>query len=207
LKCFFKTDGIARAKPIYVPINLTNVQTHGYVSNLNARFIQAKRHYSAVPHVSYALRHALNRIKRSSTPFSMFLMVCFHVLEAHVIPATSGWLMMVSLPVLEFMTPALFANDPTFAMAYILLKILSVLSFLPMACNIVMYEMLHRFIDINLFKKSPKESRQWYNIFDFLWLPVSAVVFMTLPSTVATVKRLVTEEKYIVAEKLAVQQD
>ncbi|KAG1086269.1 hypothetical protein G6F42_021059 [Rhizopus arrhizus] len=38
LKSLFKTEGQARMTPIFVPINLTNVETEGYIENLRARF-------------------------------------------------------------------------------------------------------------------------------------------------------------------------
>lgn len=60
LKCLFKTQGRARTIPIFVPINLTNVETEGHISNLKARFIQAKRHYNGVADVACTLRNALN---------------------------------------------------------------------------------------------------------------------------------------------------
>src|SRR5438105_1503639 len=60
LKCFFKTGGVARSAPIFVPINLTNVQTTGYMSNIYARFVQAKRHYNGVADVAYTLKSAFS---------------------------------------------------------------------------------------------------------------------------------------------------
>ncbi|KAJ3072931.1 hypothetical protein HK102_006142, partial [Quaeritorhiza haematococci] len=57
LKCFFKAG--ARGHPIYVPINLTNVQTTGYLSNIHARFVQARRHFMGVADVAYTLQNAL----------------------------------------------------------------------------------------------------------------------------------------------------
>ena len=90
LKCFYKTGGVARAVPIYVPFNFTNVQsTDGYISNIHARYIQAKRHFYGVADVAYSLRETANTSHHTSlTNIIDRMILCFHVLEAHLIPAT-----------------------------------------------------------------------------------------------------------------------
>ncbi|CAG8515378.1 1289_t:CDS:2 [Ambispora gerdemannii] len=185
LKCFFKTGGAVRTAPIFVPINLTNVQTTGYVSNLHARYVQAKRHYNGVA-------------------------------DAHMIPATSGWLMFAAVPVTQFLLISTYSPlssyYPTFqnpidasefyAFMFSLVQVIGVLLPMPLLLMTVLYEGLHRTVDAELFRKDPKEGRTWKNIADYAWLPVSAWLFMTLPSTLACVKRLKRgEEKYVVSEK------
>lgn len=65
LKCFFATQGQAKATPIFIPINLTNVQTDGYFSSVYARYTQAKRHYFGSQDVAYVLQLAIE------TPLNM----------------------------------------------------------------------------------------------------------------------------------------
>ncbi|CAG8454410.1 2031_t:CDS:2 [Ambispora leptoticha] len=270
LKCFFKTGGAARTAPIFVPINLTNVQTTGYVSNLHARYVQAKRHYNGVADVAYSLKSAFrygenqqsydtqplllsptsptfnhdittnnnnnfenmnsnhNNMNSSNSSYrpssclmscSIFdkLVVVFHVLEAHMIPATSGWLMFAAVPVTQFLLISTYSPlsfyYPTFqnpidtsefyAFMFSLVQVIGLLLPVPLLLMTVLYEGLHRTVDAELFKKDPKEGRTWKNITDYAWLPVSAWLFMTLPSTLACMKRLKRgEEKYVVAEKL-----
>ncbi|CAG8581620.1 3225_t:CDS:2 [Racocetra fulgida] len=74
LKCFFKTGGVARSVPIFVPINLTNVQTTGYFSNIYARFVQAKRHYNGVADVAYSLKSAFSGEQHSTTDTESLLL-------------------------------------------------------------------------------------------------------------------------------------
>jgi hypothetical protein len=65
------------------------------------------------------------------------------------------------------------------------------------------YEQLHRAIDREFFNKSKGESRKWSNLIDYINLPVAAWLFMTLPSTLACIKRLLhRQDKYITSEKL-----
>ncbi|KAI8330763.1 hypothetical protein BC941DRAFT_440104 [Chlamydoabsidia padenii] len=240
LKCFFKTDGLARCAPIFVPINLTNVQTNGYLSNMHARYVQAKRHYNGVADVSYTLRSAAglvdladgqknkymmgllntNSNKKSSmyaSPTFWFdkLLVCAKVLEAHMIPVTSGWLMFAAVPLMQFI---LFpphsmvdfvdpADNPIltsdfYATLWNIVKIITVFLPLPLFGTLSIYEHLHRVVDRELYRKSPLESRTWRNVFDYITLPIAAWLFMTIPSTIACIKRLYKPtDQYIVAEK------
>ncbi|RUS13994.1 glycosyl transferase family group 2-domain-containing protein [Endogone sp. FLAS-F59071] len=236
LKCFFKTDGAARTVPIYVPINLTNVQTTGYVSNIYARYIQATRHMNGVADVAYTLKSAFalkhhNSLDTSksilptsnkSTSYMSFanmfdkMVVCFHVLEAHMIPCTSGWLMFAAVPVMQFLMfpphPLLSYVAPSenpiltsefFATLWNLIRIVTVLLPFPLFGMLAVYENLHRTVDRDLLRKARAEQRTWKNGFDYIWLPVAAWLFMTLPSTVACIKRLIKhEDKYHVSEKI-----
>ncbi|KAG9301145.1 hypothetical protein G9A89_012528 [Geosiphon pyriformis] len=240
LKCFFKTNGAARTAPIFVPINLTNVQTTGYVSNLHARYIQAKRHYNGVADVAYTLKSTFkgdgrqssfdttsllsgpppsptfsssnNNNNNSNNNRSSCLMSCsifdklvvvFHVLEAHMIPATSGWLMFAAVPLTQFFLISAYSPlsiyYPTFqnpivtsefyAFMFSLVQVIGFLLPVPLLLMTVLYEGLHRTVDAELFRKSSTEGRTWKNIADYAWLPVSAWLFMTLPSTLACMKR------------------
>jgi hypothetical protein len=127
LKCFFKTKGFARMTPIFVPINLTNVESKGYLENLGARFVQAKRHYNGVADVAFVLRHAFNlptfcidantfclpgtekaveeMAEEEECPFFWFdkMTMVLKVLETHFMPVTSGWLMFFAVPVMQIM--------------------------------------------------------------------------------------------------------
>ncbi|KAI9489462.1 hypothetical protein BDB00DRAFT_843008 [Zychaea mexicana] len=210
LKCFFKTDGQARTVPIHVPINLTNVQTSGYLSNINARYIQAKRHYNGVADVAYTLRNAMR--SRTMSWYDKML-VCLKVLEAHMIPVTSGWLMFAAVPLMQFI---LFPPYPLFAIVkplenpiltsdfyanlWNIVRLVTVFLPFPLFGTLAVYEHMHRSVDRELLRKV--ESRRWTNLFDYATLPLAAWLFMTLPSTLACVKRLrKREEQYIVAEK------
>jgi hypothetical protein len=240
LKCFFKTDGLARCAPIFVPINLTNVQTNGYLSNMHARYIQAKRHYNGVADVSYTLRSAAglqdlvhgdnkymmgalltgDQKKKQSmyaSPTFWFdkLLVCAKVLEAHMIPVTSGWLMFAAVPLMQFIlfpphSMVAFvdpADNPIltsdfYATLWNIVKIITVFLPFPLFGTLSIYEHLHRCVDRELYRKSPKESRSWKNVADYITLPIAAWMFMTIPSTIACIKRLYKPtDQYIVAEK------
>ncbi|CAO3591766.1 unnamed protein product [Absidia cylindrospora] len=236
LKCFFKTNGQVRTAPIYVPINLTNVQTEGYLSNVNARYVQAKRHYNGVADVAYTLKNAFTRhrgapkgsllddassglaLAASSSSVSWLdkVTVCFLILEAHMIPATSGWLMFAAVPLMQFLLFPPFSGlaivDPAqnpiltsdfYAQLWNMVKIITVLLPFPLFGTLAVYEQLHRSIDRDFLLKSKNESRQWRHLLDYATLPVAAWLFMTLPSTLACVKRLSqVEQQYIVSEKL-----
>ncbi|KAI9024925.1 hypothetical protein CLU79DRAFT_699860 [Phycomyces nitens] len=237
LKCFFKTDGLARCCPIFVPINLTNVQTPGFWSNMNARYVQAKRHYNGVADVAYTLRNAFGvrsvavdgngvvlhgpslakktSMYASPTYWIDKLVVCVKVLEAHMIPVSSGWLMFAAVPLMQFI---LFPPHPTVAFVdpadnpiltsdfyctlWNIVKIITVLLPMPLFGTLAIYEQLHRVVDRELYRKAKSESRSWRNVFDYATLPIAAWMFMTIPSTIACIKRLYkTNDQYIVAEK------
>ncbi|CAG8447377.1 5016_t:CDS:2 [Diversispora eburnea] len=247
LKCFFKTGGQARSVPIFVPINLTNVETASYISNIYARFVQAKRHYNGVADVAYSLKSAFNSDNRSSEAESMLLynqntmnypsstgkrhclmscsfvdklVVVFHVLEAHMIPATSGWLMFAAVPITQFLLISTYSpladyypdfqnpivTSEFYAYMFSLVQAVGVLLPMPLLLCAMLYEGLHKTIDSELFKKGSSETRTWKNYADYVWLPFSAWLFMTLPSTWACMKRLTRgEENYVVAEKIFVE--
>ncbi|CAO0797874.1 unnamed protein product [Mucor circinelloides] len=215
LKCFWKTQGQVRTAPIYVPINLTNVQTESYLSNVSARYVQAKRHYNGVADVAYTLKNAF---QSSSSSISLFerLKVCFIILEAHMVPATSGWLMFAAVPLMQFILFPPFASlaliapsdnpiltSEFFGHLWSLIRIITLCLPLPLFGTLAVYEQLHRAIDREFLFKSKQESRKWSNLIDYINLPVAAWLFMTLPSTLACVKRLLNrQEKYITSEKL-----
>ncbi|GAN11727.1 conserved hypothetical protein [Mucor ambiguus] len=232
LKCFFKTDGLARCCPIFVPINLTNVQTPGYLANMNARFVQAKRHYNGIADLAYTLRNSFgvkdtvidgNHVFASLTKkTSMYaapsfwldkLVMCTKVMEAHLIPVTSGWLMFAAVPLMQFIlfpphsmvafvepTENPILTSELYATLWNIVKIITVFLPLPLFGTLAIYEHLHRVVDRELYGKS--ETRTWRNVFDYISLPIAAWAFMTLPATIACIKRLYkTNDKYIVAEK------
>ncbi|GAA5807088.1 hypothetical protein MFLAVUS_000438 [Mucor flavus] len=215
LKCFWKTQGQVRTAPIYVPINLTNVQTKSYLSNVSARYVQAKRHYNGVADVAYTLKNAF---QTSSASISLFerIKVCFIILEAHMVPATSGWLMFAAVPLMQFILFPPFqslqlvapSDNPIltsefFGHLWSVIKIITLCLPLPLFGTLAVYEQLHRTIDREFLHKTKAESRKWSNLIDYINLPVAAWLFMTLPSTLACVKRLLnSQEKYITSEKL-----
>ncbi|CAG8537846.1 12373_t:CDS:2 [Dentiscutata erythropus] len=245
LKCFFKTGGVARSVPIFVPINLTNVQTTGYFSNIYARFVQAKRHYNGVADVAYSLKSAFSSEQHSTTDTESLLLssslmpvynpssgkrpsclmscsffdklvVVLHVLEAHMIPCTSGWLMFAAVPITQFLLISTYSpissyypnfqnpivTSEFYAYMFSLVQAVGVLLPMPLLLCAMLYEGLHKTVDAELFKKGTSETRSWKNYMDYAWLPVSAWLFMTLPSTLACVKRLTrSNDKYVVAAK------
>ncbi|KAL7311922.1 hypothetical protein PS15m_009632 [Mucor circinelloides] len=233
LKCFFKTDGLARCCPIFVPINLTNVQTPGYIANMNARFVQAKRHYNGIADLAYTLRNSfgvkdtvidgshvfasLTAKKTSMYAAPSFwldkLVMCTKVMEAHLIPVTSGWLMFAAVPLMQFIlfpphsmvafvepTENPILTSEFYSTLWNIVKIITVFLPLPLFGTLAIYEHLHRVVDRELYGKS--ETRTWRNVIDYISLPIAAWAFMTLPATIACIKRLYkTNDKYIVAEK------
>ncbi|KAG2199980.1 hypothetical protein INT47_000330 [Mucor saturninus] len=225
LKCFFKTDGLARCCPIFVPINLTNVQTNGYLSNMHARFVQAKRHYNGVADLAYTLRNSFgvkDNVNVFASKKSMYaspnfwldkLIICIKVMEAHLIPVTSGWLMFAAVPLMQFILfpPASITvfvpaeqnpilTSEFYANLWNTVRIITVFLPFPLFGTLAVYEVLHRTIDRELYHKA--DTRTWRNMFDYISLPVAAWAFMTIPSTIACIKRLYkSNSEYIVAEK------
>ncbi|ORZ37474.1 hypothetical protein BCR44DRAFT_49111 [Catenaria anguillulae PL171] len=59
LKCFYHTHGLAKATPIFVPVNLANVQASTYLGSMGAKFTQVRRHLAGSADSLYAMRHAL----------------------------------------------------------------------------------------------------------------------------------------------------
>jgi hypothetical protein len=73
----------------------------------------------------------------------------------------------------------------------------------PLFGTLAIYEDLHRFVDIEFFKKTKYETRTNKNFFDYLSMPIAAWMFMTLPSNIASCKRLFkARDQYVVAEKI-----
>lgn len=209
LKCIYKAD--ARAVPIYCPLNFTNVQTAGFINNVHARYVQAKRHYFGGADVAYALRNAAatSASARLSSIIDRII-CCFYVLEAHMIPATSGWFVMLGVLLFQQFQPEIFEMDPFFANLLFLVKILSTVAGTPLLFCILTYEFLHRDLDRLLFKKDPTSpaNRKLSNLLDYCWLPVSACLFMTIPSTEACIHKIIkSEEKYHVSEKILLEND
>jgi hypothetical protein len=231
LKCFFKTDGHARTAPIFVPINLTNVQCEGYAANLYARYVQAKRHFQGVADLGYTLRHMVACVKSSrddnqktlldchSTTSGFYdkLSTCAVIMEAHMIPASSGWLMFAAVPLMQLILFPPFdwlpvivepANNPLlssdfFYKLWIVVKMISVFLPFPLFGTLAIYEYLHRYIDAEFYHKPKSESRSWKNFKDYASLPIAAWLFLTLPSTIACVKRLFKgDDAYVVGAKI-----
>ncbi|GAA5806702.1 hypothetical protein MFLAVUS_000050 [Mucor flavus] len=226
LKCFFKTDGHARTAPIYVPINLTNVQVDGYFANLNARYIQAKRHFQGVADLGYTLRHMITSYKNrknqkglldchmATSGFYDKLSACMVILEAHMIPASSGWLMFAAVPLMQLMLfppfPWMAINSPTnnplltsdfFYKLWTVVKLITIFLPFPLFGTLAIYEGLHRYIDKNFYQKPA--TRTWKNCADYASLPIAAWLFLTWPSTVACVKRLFSgDDAYVVGAKV-----
>ncbi|KAI9253620.1 hypothetical protein BY458DRAFT_541992 [Sporodiniella umbellata] len=222
LKCFFKTDGLARCCPIFVPINLTNVQTPGYFANLHARYVQAKRHYNGIADLAYTLKNsfgiqqdklvALTK-KKSTASLLDKIGMCTKVMEAHLIPVTSGWLMFAAVPLMQFILfppSSMFAivnpvdnpiiNSEFYNTLWNLVKIITIFLPFPLFATLAIYEHLHRVVDRELYRKA--ETRTWRNAFDYVSLPIAAWAFMTIPATIGCIKRLYkTNDQYIVAEK------
>lgn len=240
LKCMFRTEGRARTIPIFVPINLTNVETPGYVANLYARYVQAKRHYNGVADVAYTIRQALGlptycvdvnsgshekvntmekeMMKDDSRPWWWLekIILVLKVLETHFIPVTSGWLMFFAVPIMQFVfyPPSGYgpylssSNNPVltssaFLMMWNILKFTTLLLPLPLFGTLAIYEDLHRYVDKTLFKKTKEETRTGKHFFDYVSMPMAAWMFMTLPSNIASCKRLFkARDAYVVAEKV-----
>lgn len=232
LKCFFKTDGLARTAPIYVPINLTNVQCDGYLANIYARYQQAKRHFQGVADLAYTLRNMLasykNRQKECLVDYKMTtscfydkLSACSVICEAHMIPASSGWLMFAAVPLMQVILFPPFSwmsiispsNNPLlvsdfFYKLWTMVKIITFLLPFPLFATLAIYEHLHRYIDREFYHKPASESRTWKNFLDYASLPVAAWLFLTWPSTLACIKRLKSgDDAYVVGAKVFNEDD
>ncbi|KAG2206766.1 hypothetical protein INT47_003708 [Mucor saturninus] len=226
LKCFFKTDGHARTAPIYVPINLTNVQCEGYLANVNARYVQAKRHFQGVADLGYTLRHMILSYKNrknqkglldshmATSSFYDKLSACAVILEAHLIPASSGWLMFAAVPLIQLILFPPFpwmaltnpANNPLLASDFFfklwtVVKMITIFLPFPLFGTLAIYEHLHRYIDREFYHKPA--TRTWKNCADYASLPIAAWLFLTWPSSVNCVKRLFSgEDAYVVGAKI-----
>lgn len=231
LKCFFKTDGHARTVPIYVPINLTNVQCEGYLANINARYVQAKRHFQGVADLGYTLRHMIISYKNRKTQKGLLdchmatagfydkISACAVILEAHMIPASSGWLMFAAVPLMQVLLFPPFAwinvvspaNNPLltsdfFSKLWTIVKMITILLPFPLFGTLAIYESLHRYVDREFYRKP--STRTWKNVLDYPSLPIAAWLFLTWPSTIACVKRLVSgEDAYVVGAKIFKEED
>ncbi|KAI9224359.1 hypothetical protein BC828DRAFT_110113 [Blastocladiella britannica] len=242
LKCFFHTHGLARATPIFCPVNLANVQAHGYWSTITSRFGQARRHFAGSADSLYALRHvawpehmdlppavptrahpAGHNVVVSALPAAADLesgpavnyngylwdrvMLFLHVLEAHMVPATS-WITMLALPATSLLNPAL-SSGPIFGG---FLTTMSLIMLVPYATMAVLYEYTHRLLanaellgDVAVAQKT----RRWYNIFDYALLPLCALAYVAAPATshcanamrILVLRQHAKEFTYVVAEK------
>ncbi|KAJ3341777.1 hypothetical protein HDU93_004161 [Gonapodya sp. JEL0774] len=226
LRCFLRTDGRARCVLVPVPINLTNVQgsternLRGYIINLRARFSQAVRHMYGGADVGYAFREMLGSnggflgmfwrvLTRRERVIDVAdkLLVLFHVLEAHVLGNCTGWLMMLWLPVWEGfggVGKLIGDDDRLWVHLVVATQILSACATMPTFLNLFLYERYHRVIDRRLFGRE-RSTRNIWNLTDYAWAPLSAVLFMTLPATIASFRRVWEhggETAYVVGEKV-----
>lgn len=163
LKCFFETNTDARGVPIYVPINLMNVQTtDGYVSNMLARYVQGTRHYYGVADVAYTLRMVTWRTSLFASLKEIrdrIYMLCL-VLEANLLPATSGWIMMLAVAAFEFLRPEWFESiGPYFSTLWIIAKVMCSMASVPVLIIGAHYDSMHRWIDTNFLMKTGNKSK------------------------------------------------
>lgn len=87
-----------------------------------------------------------------------------------------------------------------------ILKFTSILLPVPLFGTLAVYENLHRFLDIEFFKKTKEETSTWKNYFDFVSTPIAAWIFMTFPSKIASCRWLFeSRDQYIVAETIFVE--
>ncbi|KXS20806.1 hypothetical protein M427DRAFT_27898 [Gonapodya prolifera JEL478] len=229
LRAFLRTDGRARCQLIPVPINLTNVQAttersvRGYVSNMRARFSQAVRHMYGGCDVGYAIREMqaltggpfatlwrlVTRRERAIDAADKVLLM-FHVLEAHILGNCTGWLMMLWLPVWEAFggVGKLIGDDEVVWVRLVLAtQILSACATVPTFLNLFLYEHYHRVVDRKLYGRE-RSTRTLWNLTDYAWAPISAVLYMTLPATIASIRRVWEhggEAAYIVGEKVVAE--
>lgn len=197
LKCFYKGD--ARAVPIFVPLNFTNIQAETYATTLKARYTQAKRHYYGLSDVSYALRQTMETpVSSSVSTMYARALCCMRVLEAQLLPATSGYFVMLSTLVFEFLRPDFLRGE--WLLVFNAIQLFASINVIPLLCSFIYYEMLHKKLDEKMWGGA---GRSWGKIFDYLWLPVSAFFFMTVPSTEACIKLWKGGEGvYVVSEKM-----
>ncbi|KAI9206887.1 uncharacterized protein BJ171DRAFT_308166 [Polychytrium aggregatum] len=205
LKCFFKAN--AKAVPIYVPINQVNVSTPGYLSNIKARYVQAKRHYSGSAEVAYCLRH----LARTSPAvrFSTWLeriLATLLIMEAFIFPCTTGWVMPLGTLLFDLLRPHLFDNDPFYGNVMLIAKMLTIVAGLPLLTCAIYYHPFHIAVDREHFKKERKEQqRTWSHLAaEIVSMPIAAMFLMNIPATVSVISRAIPNRSstYIVAEKI-----
>lgn len=220
LKCFYKAD--AKAIPIHVPINLTNIQSTSYSSTLYARFTQAKRHALACADAGYALRHTLDTPESSTlSNIRDRVLMALRVLEAFIIPSTSGWFLTLGTAMFNaYISSDEFASEQLVVSLIHACTVLSIISSLPLLACCFLYETYHRFLNSTLYRKgslfddgkhndSPACTRTWRHLMDYIFLPLGAFVFVTLPSSIGCVQRLIPNNGlvYITAAKMAELED
>ena len=188
IKCFYKRN--TRVIPIHVPINMTNVQTGGMFSTLTARFVQAKRHALAVADTSFALRHTFSMNLVSTER----ILMCYRVLEAFILPAISGWVLILG----NIMFHCLPESDTAiYQYVNILFKIVPI----PMLLSCLLYEFFHRFVEDRLYPG--KNHRDLRHLVDWVVLPISCFFYVTVAHSIGGIQRLVPGNGlvYVTSEK------
>jgi hypothetical protein len=103
----------------------------------------------------------------------------------------------------HFYQPGIFDDEPYYATLLLVTELLSGVVAAPIFLSLLYYEFLHRDVDNNLFYKGKKSERSLLNLLDYVWLPISAFFFMTIPSTESSLKRLIPlSHEYVTSEKM-----
>jgi hypothetical protein len=231
LKCFYLTNTKARATPIWVPINLANVQASTTWETIWARYTQACRHFSGSADSLFAIRHTFSReyflgsraVVKMAVPdaihdaeddfrrrhpnkdpsFWTRLLCLMQVFEAHLVPATS-WLTVLAIPVCSILAPSLMLTP-----AFRIVQVLSLCMFAPYLVVIFQYEYLHRFLESSaVYGRGKEATRIWRHLLDYAFLPLCAIVYVALPAVSHAANGFqilfrgrANEFKYVVAEK------
>jgi hypothetical protein len=115
--------------------------------------------------------------------------------------------MFLAVPMLQLCGGvALYRPDSFLVAMFWTMNVLSIGMILPMIINVIIYEKYIRVIDKGLFGKREGVFgyRSFRDVKDYIWLPVGAVIFMTIPSTLSCLKNLFSggrEQQYVVADK------
>lgn len=170
LKCFYLSDTEFRSTPIWVPINVANVQDKDYFSSLYAKFIQAKRHLAGCCDSLFAFRHTFG----NKTNFLSRLWCFAHVLEAHLIPATTCFIVF-SVPVSTYIGSF---EDSVFCHY---LQTISFLISIPYGITATLHEFYRaKVISSKIYDE--KVPHSWIGLLENVVAPICTIFFVSLPA-------------------------
>jgi hypothetical protein len=212
LKCFFESAGEIRAIPIYTPIQLTNVQSDTYLQTLMARFEQAKRHFYGSADVGYSLYKSLATKPRSLQEIFDRIWMIYLVLEAHLVGTLSAYFFLFGIPLMQLFALPRLPEDSSMRWLAGYSQVVSLLAALAVLLMIIKFWRVESNLQpptesLNASNHQPKLPLPQHSLIrrllDLVWFPFSGLLYLTIPSTYAALRTLITKRatEYIVAEK------
>jgi hypothetical protein len=193
------------ALPRFVSIVLTNPQ--------------AKRHALGSADLGYALRNTLNTPESSTlSNIRDRVLIGFHILEAFIVPPTSGWVLTLGgLMFNLYIRTADFTGEPIIIAMIYAVAVLAIAAPAPLVICCIVYEFYHRMVNRTLYRKNgdgsegkhdevADQTRHLGHLLDYAALPIGAMLYTTLPHTLASFQRLWPSAShtlaYVTSEKM-----